>query len=127
MTVRMQTIKNQNDVPQALQGIVSFQVLDNAVEAVVVKVGEDYIRISKSDNYSSNLKVVKEQPKVVVKRFVLEGKLLGIADVKEVKEVFEKETDAIIKLRHYEQKAGYPETLGLAVVEVEMLVDAENI
>ena len=124
MTVRMQTIKNQNDIPQALQGIVSFQVLDNNVEAVVVKVGEDYIRISKSDSYSSNLKVVKEQPKVAVKRFVLEGKLLGIADVKEV---FEKETDATIKLRHYEQKAGYPETLGLAVVEVEMLVDAENI
>lgn len=124
MTVRMQTIKNQNDIPQALQGIVSFQVLDNSVEAVVVKVGEDYIRISKSDSYSSNLKVVKEQPKVVVKRFVLEGKLLGIADVKEV---FEKEHDATTKLRHYEQKAGYPEELGLAVIEVEMLVDAENI
>ena len=75
MTVRMQTIKNQNDIPQALQGIVSFQVLDNNVEAVVVKVGEDYIRFSKSDSYSSNLKRVKLLSKKPVDGMIQNKKL----------------------------------------------------
>ena len=80
---RMVVIKSEHDVPELLKGVVQFQIVNDAVEAIVVQVGNEYIRITKGDNYSNTLRVTKEQGKIKVERYALKGKFLGMVDVYE--------------------------------------------
>ena len=120
---RMVSIKTHAEIPEALKAVVSLQVVDNNIEAVVVKVGNEYIRITKADAYANNLKLAKEQGKIEVARFVVTGKYLGMV---EVYEEFEDKRDARAKFDEYVSKAGYAEH-GLEVKEIVVLVEPDKI
>ena len=120
---RMVSIKTQAEIPASLKDLVSLQIVDNNIEAVVVKVGEEYIRITKADAYGNNLKLTKEQGKVEVTRFAVTGKYLGMV---EVYEEFEDKWDARAKFDEYVSKAGYAEH-GLEVKEIVVLVEPDKI
>lgn len=120
---RMITVKTSFDLPKSLADKVTLQVIDDRVEAVVVQIGEEFIRIVKGDAYSNNLKVLKLQPKKEVTRYKLIGKFLGMADVCEV---FEDKHSADNRAYEYETKAGSQET-GLTIEEFVALVDEDKI
>jgi hypothetical protein len=112
--IRYATIKSENNIPEALKGVVSFQIADGQVEAVIVKVGDDFLRIVKPDSYSTYLKILTKEPKVKVERFAVKGKYQGLVDV------YEEFADK------YERKVGYEDS-GLTVEAVTVEVDADKI
>ena len=120
---RMVSIKTQAEIPATLKDLVSLQIVDNNIEAVVVKVGNEYIRITKADAYANNLKLAKEQGKIEVTRFVVTGKYLGMV---EVYEEFEDKRYADARYDVYVSKAGYAEH-GLEVKEIVVLVEPDKI
>lgn len=122
----MVSITKQQDLPQSLVGVVSFQVENDKVEAVTVKMGDEYIRITKNEMYSSHLRISKEQGKIVIKKFALKGKYLGIVDVYEE---FEDKYAAQEKQEMYRNKANLytAEETGLTIEEVEVEVDPDKI
>ena len=75
-TIRLVTIKTQQEIPDNLKEIIKLQVQDNKIEAVVIKLGDEYIRITKGGTYSDDLKITKEQPKKEVKKWKVFGEVL---------------------------------------------------
>lgn len=75
-TIRLVTIKTQQEIPDNLKEIVKLQVQDNKIEAVVIKLGNEYVRITKSGAYTDELKITKEQPKKEVKKWKVSGEVL---------------------------------------------------
>ena len=120
---RMITVKTSAELPKSFVDKVSLQVVDNKVEAVIVQIGEDSIRIVKGDSYGNTLKVLKLQPQKEVVRYKLIGKFLGMADVCEV---FEDKHSADSRAYEYETKAGHQDT-GLTIEEFTALVSEESI
>lgn len=118
-TTRQVVIKDEQAIPSSLKNVVTLQVIDGGVEAVVIN-GTDgeYIRISKAETYSSYLRVSKQEEKTPVTKFAVTGKYLGMVDVYEL---FETELEAENKLNEYNQKAGWPVELGLEVKNVVVL------
>ena len=120
MTDRFITVKNQCDLPDSIKPFVSFQLTDNNIEAIVIKVADDSIRIVKGGAYSDTLKVLTKQPLKSVTKYRLSGKYIGLTDVNEV---FDNKYNAETRLNEFSAKAGYDET-GLTVEEfVEFVVD----
>lgn len=83
-TIRLVTIKTQQEIPDNLKEIVKLQVQDNKIEAVVIKLGDEYIRITKSGTYTDELKITKEQPKKEVKKWKVFGEVLSAEIVPKV-------------------------------------------
>lgn len=124
MTERYVTIKSESDIPIDLKGSVSFQIADGNVEAVVVKVGESFIRIVKADSYGNNLKVLTNAPQKEVTKYRIVGEFLGVASVNEV---FTKKSDADDKYHEFKQKAGWDEEFGLRIEEFTEMVDEDKL
>lgn len=74
---RLISIKAVSELPEAFKDKVSFQVVDNNVEAVVITLGEETLRIVGTDSYSKNVKVLKTQPKKEVTKYKLSG-IVGV-------------------------------------------------
>lgn len=83
-TTRLVTIKTQQEIPDNLKEIVKLQVQDNKIEAVVIKLGDEYVRITKSGTYTDELKITKEQPKKEVKKWKVFGEVLSAEIVPKV-------------------------------------------
>lgn len=83
-TTRLVTIKTQQEIPDNLKEIIKLQVQDNKIEAVVIKLGDEYIRITKGGTYSDDLKITKEQPKKEVKKWKVSGEVLSAEIVPKV-------------------------------------------
>ena len=83
-TIRLVTIKTQQEIPDNLKEIVKLQVQDNKIEAVVIKLGDEYVRITKSGAYTDELKITKEQPKKEVKKWKVFGEVLSAEIVPKV-------------------------------------------
>ena len=83
-TIRLVTIKTQQEIPDNLKEIVKLQVQDNKIEAVVIKIGDEYVRITKSGAYTDELKITKEQPKKEVKKWKVFGEVLSAEIVPKV-------------------------------------------
>ncbi len=124
MTERYVTIKTEGNIPDDLKDSVSFQITDGNIEAVVVKVGEAFLRIVKSDSYGSNLKVLTNAPKKEVTKYRIVGEFLGVASVNEV---FTSKSDADDKYHEFKQKAGWDEEFGLKIEEFTELVDEDKL
>lgn len=75
-TIRLVTVKTQQEIPDNLKEIIKLQVQDNKIEAVVIKLGDEYVRITKSGAYTDDLKITKEQPKKEVKKWKVSGEVL---------------------------------------------------
>lgn len=121
---RMVVIKSEHDVPQSLKDFVQFQIVNDTVEAVIVQVGSEYIRITKADSYGNSLRVAKEQGKIKVERYALKGKFLGLVDVYEE---FGNEHEATSKMTEYKTQAGYAENHGLSIEKVTVEVEPDKI
>ena len=90
-TVRMIRIENEEEIPEGLKDLVSFQIEDNKIEAVVIKSGKDFIRITKSEAYSNNLKISKTQPMKSVTRYRVHGTMF---ESEVIPKLFDTEFDA---------------------------------
>jgi len=98
---RMITIKSVNELPNAFKDMVEFQVTDNNIEAVLIKVGDDAIRIVKSGSYTDYVKVLMTQPKKEVTKYKLSGTVSGMVMVPEI---FDSESKALLEKSEYEDK-----------------------
>lgn len=99
---RFVTIKDESGIPEKLKGILSFQVSDGNVEAVVVKINDQFVRIVKSETYSTTLKVLTQAPKKQVEKWLLSGKYMGMVDVSEL---YDDHVVANERLAEYQEKS----------------------
>lgn len=121
---RMVTCKNEEDVP--VKGV-SFQVMDGKIEAVIVT-DEDgnSVRIVKSSDYASTLKVLKQAPQIAVEKWFVTGKLLGVADFEQEVES-EYDGDKRIQEIMEDKDIWDKEKLGLTVESRTVMIDDTTI
>ena len=122
-TIRLVTIKTQQEIPDNLKEIIKLQVQDNKIEAVVIKLGDEYIRITKGGTYSDDLKITKEQPKKEVKKWKVSGEVL-FTEI--VPKVFKTLSEAERFKEDMESKVNYTQS-ALKIEEFVELVDEEVI
>lgn len=120
---RLISIKAVSELPEAFKDKVSFQVVDNNVEAVVITLGEETLRIVGTDSYSKNVKVLKTQPKKQVTKYKLSGIVGGLTMQPEM---FDSEYEADEKRKSYEYKFNFGE-VELKIEPVVEYVDEEKI
>ena len=104
---RLVSIKSVNELPEAFKDVIQLQIVDNSIEALVVKLDGQELRITGTDTYSKNIKVLKEQPKKEVTKYKLSGTAGGLVMQPEI---FESEYEADEKRKNYEYKFNFGET-----------------
>ena len=120
---RLISIKAVSELPEAFKDKVSFQVVDNNVEAVTFTVGEETLRIVNNGTYSNHLKILAQQPKKQVTKYKLSGIVGGLTMQPEM---FESEHEADEKRKGYEYKFNFGE-VELKIEPVVEYVDEEKI
>ena len=120
---RLISIKAVSELPEAFKDKVSFQVVDNNVEAVVITLGEETLRIVTNGTYSNHLKILARQPKKQVTKYKLSGIVGGLTMQPEM---FESEYDADEKRKSYEYKFNFGE-VELKIEPVVEYLDEEKI
>ena len=120
---RLISIKAVSELPEAFKDKVSFQVVDNNVEAVTFTVGEETLRIVNNGTYSNHLKILAQQPKKKVTKYKLSGIVGGLTMQPEM---FDSEHEADEKRKSYEYKFNFGE-VELKIEPVVEYVDEEKI
>ena len=120
---RLISIKAVSELPEAFKDKVSFQVVDNNVEAVSFTVGEETLRIVTNGTYSNHLKILTQQPKKQVTKYKLSGIVGGLTMQPEM---FDSEHEADEKRKSYEYKFNFGE-VELKIEPVVEYVDEEKI
>ena len=120
---RLISIKAVSELPEAFKDKVSFQVVDNNVEAVTFTVGEETLRIVTNGTYSNHLKILTKQPKKPVTKYKLSGIVGGLTMQPEM---FDSEHEADEKRKSYEYKFNFGE-VELKIEPVVEYVDEEKI
>ena len=120
---RLISIKAVSELPETFKDKVSFQVVDNNVEAVTFTVGEETLRIVNNGTYSNHLKILAQQPKKQVTKYKLSGIVGGLTMQPEM---FDSEYEADEKRKSYEYKFNFGE-VELKIEPVVEYVDEEKI
>ena len=120
---RLISIKAVSELPGVFKDKVSFQVVDNNVEAAVITLGEETLRIVTNGTYSNHLKILAQQPKKEVTKYKLSGIVGGLTMQPEM---FESEYEADEKRKSYEYKFNFGE-VELKIEPVVEYVDEEKI
>ena len=120
---RLISIKAVSELPEAFKDKVSFQVVDNNVEAVTFTVGEETLRIVTNGTYSNHLRILTQQPKKQVTKYKLSGIVGGLTMQPEM---FDSEYEADEKRKSYEYKFNFGE-VELKIEPVVEYVDEEKI
>ena len=120
---RLISIKTVSELPEAFKNKVSFQVVDNNVEAVTFTVGEETLRIMNNGTYSNHLKILAQQPKKQVTKYKLSGVVGGLTMQPEM---FDSEYAADEKRKSYEYKFNFGE-VELKIEPVVEYLDEEKI
>ena len=120
---RLISIKAVSELPEAFKDKVSFQVVDNNVEAVTFTAGEETLRIVNNGTYSNHLKILARQPKKQVTKYKLSGIVGGLTMQPEM---FDSEHEADEKRKSYEYKFNFGE-VELKIEPVVEYVDEEKI
>ena len=120
---RLISVKTVSDLPEAFKDKVSFQVVDNKVEAVVFTIGEETLRVVPNGTYSNDLKILTQQPKKQVTRYKLSGSVGGLTMQPEL---FDQELEADAKRKSYEYKFNFDQ-VDLKIDPVVEFVDEEKI
>lgn len=120
---RLISVEKASDLPEVFKDSVSFQVVDNKVEAILVTVGEETLRIVVKDTYSNTLKILTQQPKKQVTRYKLSGSVGGLVMQPEL---FDQELEADAKRKSYEYKFDFDQ-VDLKIEPVVEFVDEEKI
>jgi len=71
-------IRSVEDIPGTIRDLVHLQIVDDKVEAVEVKVGDDFIRIVKNGTYTDDLKVLKTANKERKLKYKVKGTIYGV-------------------------------------------------
>lgn len=111
--MRMTKIKDTNDLG-VFKDIVTLQVVDGHVEAVIVKCGNEEIRITKPEGYSTTLAILKQEPLQETKKFRVTGEYMGLQILPKV---FDEEYDANQYIVSMNGKLPYGEDHSLTVEE----------
>ena len=122
---RLISIKAVSELPEAFKDKVSFQVVDNNVEAVTFTVGEETLRIVTNGTYSNHLKILAQQPKKQVTKYKLSGVVGGLTMQPEMFDS-DSEYEADEKRKSYEYKFNFGE-VELKIEPVVEYVDEEKI
>ena len=120
---RLLSIKAVSGLPEVFKDKVSFQVVDNNVEAVVITLGEETLRIVTNGTYSNHLKILTQQPKKQVTKYKLSGIVGGLTMQPEM---FDSEHKADERRKNYEYKLNFGE-VELKIEPVVEYVDEEKI
>ena len=120
---RLISIKAVSELPEVFKDKVSFQVVDNNVQAVVITLGEETLRIVTNGTYSNHLKILAQQPKKEVTKYKLSGIVGGLTMQPEM---FDSEHEADEKRKSYEYKFNFGE-VELKIEPVVEYVDEEKI
>ncbi len=73
--VRLVSVKSVLDLPECFTSLVSFQIINDKIEAIILTNGNESIRICADGTYSNNLKVLKPQPKKEIQKWRIVGKI----------------------------------------------------
>ena len=119
---RLISIKTASDLPSEFKDKIELQIVDNAIEAVVLKINGQSVRIVGTDNYSKNVKILTAQPKKEVTRYRLVGK---VADLDVQPQTYDTEHEAEEAKRKYDSKFDYD--TNLVIESVVELVDEDKI
>ena len=119
---RLISIKAASDLPSEFKDKIELQIVDNAIEAVVLKINGQSVRIVGTDNYSKNVKILTEQPKKEVTKYQLIGK---VADLEVQPQTYDTEYEAEEAKRKYDSKFDYD--TNLVIESVVELVDEDKI
>lgn len=122
-TQRLISVKTVSELPEAFKDKVSFQVVDNKVEAVIFTIGEETLRVVVNGTYSNDLKILTQQPKKQVTRYKLSGSVGGLVMQPEM---FDQELEADEKRKSYEYKFDF-DKVDLKIEPVVEFVDEEKI
>lgn len=120
---RLISVKTVSELPEAFKDKVSFQVVDNKVEAVIFTIGEESIRVVREGAYSNDLKILTQQPKKQVTRYKLSGSVGGLVMQHEM---FDQELEADTKRKSYEYKFD-SDQVDLKIEPMVEFVDEEKI
>ena len=120
---RLISIKAASELPETFKDKVSFQVVDNNVEAVVITLGEETLRIVTNGTYSNHLKILAQQPKKEVTKYKLSGVVGGLTMQPEM---FDSEHEADEKRKSYEYKFNFGE-VELKIEPVVEFVEEDKI
>lgn len=120
---RLISVKTASDLPEVFKDKVTFQVVDNNVEAVVFTEGEESIRIVTNGTYSNHLKILAQQPKKQVTKYKLYGSVQGMTMVPEI---FETEHEAVEKRAAYSYRS-YDGEFDLKIEPVVEFVEEDKI
>lgn len=119
---RLISIKAASDLPSEFKDKIELQIVDNAIEAIVLKINGQSVRIVGTDNYSRNVKILAAQPKKEVTKYQLVGK---VADLDVQPQTYNTEHEAEEAKRKYDSKFDYD--TDLVIESVVELVDEDKI
>lgn len=119
---RLISIKAASDLPSEFKDKIELQIVDNAIEAVVLKINGQSVRIVGTDNYSKNVKILTAQPKKEVTKYRLVGK---VADLDVQPQTYDTEYEAEEAKRKYDSKFDYD--TNLTIESVVEFVDEDKI
>lgn len=119
---RLISIKAASDLPSEFKDKIELQIVDNAIEAVVLKINGQSVRIVGTDNYSKNVKILTAQPKKEVTKYRLVGK---VADLDVQPQTYDTEREAEEAKRKYDSKFDYD--TNLVIESIVELVDEDKI
>ena len=119
---RLISIKAASDLPSEFKDKIELQIVDNAIEAVVLKINGQSVRIVGTDNYSKNVKILTAQPKKEVTKYRLVGK---VADLEVQPQTYDTEYEAEEAKRKYDSKFDYD--TNLTIESVVEFVDEDKI
>lgn len=111
--MRLAKIKDSTELGE-FKDIISLQVVDGNVEAVVLAYNGQELRITAAGSYSSALKLLVEEPKEEVKRFRVKGTYMGM-DI--VPKEFDSQYDATQYIIELNGKLPYGEEHSLEIEE----------
>ena len=119
---RLISIKTASDLPIEFKDKIELQIVDNAIEAVVLKINGQSIRIVGTDTYSKNVKILAAQPKKEVTKYRLIGK---VSDLDVQPQTYDTEREAEEAKRKYDSKFDYD--TNLTIESVVELIDEDKI
>ena len=118
---RLISIKAASDLPSEFKDKIELQIVDNAIEAVVLKINGQSIRIVGTDAYNKNVKILAAQPKKEVTKYRLIGK---VSDLDVQPQTYDTECEAEDAKRKYDSKFDYDTDLTIEPV-VELVDEAK--
>lgn len=121
--MRLAKIKDQSDLG-VFKDVIDMQVVDGGVEAIVIKLFGQELRVVSENSYSNFVKLLREEPKEEKKMFRVSGSYMGL---EVVPKEFDSEYDANYYIIEMNGKLPYGEEHTLEVQPFSVFVESTKI